>query len=617
MAARSKTLMFRGPWRGVELREPYQQDEHCEIAINVDFSNGYIESRKGFDKLNGSGTEQPRMARLHVHDNPDGRKYLLAVGLMDADDGNQYIGLYAVRLDGGFPAVDDVQELGSERGNYQSKVSFVDVYLPTDGTEPVKYVTLISTATNTYVFDPDTFTGTITEGVSTEKVDAATPGNALKINDANFSYWDTAPFGTITTWHQGRVYYAGFSRGATVELSSTLEATQNQVPESIIKGDRQSYTLGPNWFAFSDEFDPVAVQAHHIISTEEAETITGLKSFKEDLVIFTDKGIHIMTGATDDTFAIYKVVNDVGCVSSGSIVEAGGLLYFMAADGIYAFDGSQVVNISLPIQSLWSHDWDRVPFVNSTMRNFLKSHLYPWNIDRDSLELCNAMHYNDKHQIWFSVSLMGDSSHLFRLTIVWDYIHQAWSFYVRNYRANNSCMYDGVTFKSKPSSRQKVFVSTGRGNPSLMEYRGGVDENGSSPDLSIPMVWMSGRILKENDSVVTARPTRVKMLSLGKEPSSYKPIWFLESENASHSPGLASTGTLPTHPNESAGNFWGDKNWEDLTFEGPDWFTAKIEGAAKGRWFRVGFIDDGAGTGRKVLTKVQSISVEIQAGSTR
>ena len=79
MATQSMPLV--GPWGGIEERESAQTDKHCEVAINIDFSRGYIEGRDGFEIL--STFNGPTRAQVGVFDRPSGDPYVLLVGPSD------------------------------------------------------------------------------------------------------------------------------------------------------------------------------------------------------------------------------------------------------------------------------------------------------------------------------------------------------------------------------------------------------------------------------------------------------------------------------------------------------------------------------------------------------
>jgi hypothetical protein len=62
--------------------------------------------------------------------------------------------------------------------------------------------------------------------------------------------------------------------------------------------------------------------------------VTGLRSFRNELIIFTTKKIYKMTGSTVEDFARSPVTENIGCTNPESIHEVGGDLAFQTNDGI-------------------------------------------------------------------------------------------------------------------------------------------------------------------------------------------------------------------------------------------------------------------------------------------
>ena len=329
----SKTAALSGPWLGMEERENFQTEAHCQLALNVDFSRGYIEARQGFRRV--AQTAPPR-SRLHVHREDGEPKYLLSIGVIPAGG---FIEFQVHEFDSGGSSVtsgttQDITAVFGEPADQEFDCSFVSVILvgfedPSVAT-PTKtkpnHVTLITTKHQTYVFNP------VEDSSSLRKIDMTQ--EAIQLNSLNWGYWNVVPQAPIATEHQSRVYYAGISKDFDVVLTSPLDELQTLIPDMLIdQVDKSVFTLGQQFMAWSDEFDPLGIVAYHFAAVEAHEKITGLRSFQEQLVIFTDRSIYVKTGGTDETFQIFKVVSDVGCVAPHSIVEVGGVLMFMARMG--------------------------------------------------------------------------------------------------------------------------------------------------------------------------------------------------------------------------------------------------------------------------------------------
>lgn len=74
--------------------------------------------------------------------------------------------------------------------------------------------------------------------------------------------------------------------------------------------------------------------ANDAIELNVGDEIVGLKTFRDVLYIFCQNSIFSLSGSTTDDFIVKAVTTELGCISADSIVEVGGDVLFLAADGI-------------------------------------------------------------------------------------------------------------------------------------------------------------------------------------------------------------------------------------------------------------------------------------------
>ncbi len=91
---------------------------------------------------------------------------------------------------------------------------------------------------------------------------------------------------------------------------------------------------------------------YEVLIEDDDSPITGLRGFGQHMLVFKNDSIWRMvdTGIVEDpvalqTYAPDKIVTGVGCVSNSGIQNIQGRLIFPAEDGLYAFDGQNVLNI--------------------------------------------------------------------------------------------------------------------------------------------------------------------------------------------------------------------------------------------------------------------------------
>lgn len=165
----------------------------------------------------------------------------------------------------------------------------------------------------------------------------------------------------------------------------------------------------PNLVYFSDLATAESWPALDVIAenTNDGDVITGLKVFKDMLVIFKERGKFILKGSGPSYYVNVGPIGK-GTVSQNSAVVIpdyesghGDLLVFLARDGVYAFDGVHDRLLSDPIQgsvNLWNQQY-----------------------------LSGAVAVDYGHKYWLSVpegTVVNNTR-----TYVFDYIHMAWTRY--------------------------------------------------------------------------------------------------------------------------------------------------------------------------------------------
>lgn len=73
---------------------------------------------------------------------------------------------------------------------------------------------------------------------------------------------------------------------------------------------------------------------------DDGEQITAIKVYGEDLLVFKDTKIYVLTGRSPAEHNKWDLSRSLGTTAAGSIVEVNGILYFFdPASGVYSFDG--------------------------------------------------------------------------------------------------------------------------------------------------------------------------------------------------------------------------------------------------------------------------------------
>ena len=617
----NRVVDFPAPLGGVEWRAGAQKENNAQVLVNADLSRGILQARRGFKGV--SATEM-RLARVHQSKASTDKSYVIAVGSNSQSNNDVLFKAF----DEWGNAVGSTQNLTQLFGEPEQEIvlcSFVD-HIIKDKALKDHLVTLITTKHNTYLYEPWK-NNAVVRLADTDKLvfNDATSGDAKRQYDNISSYLVTGPKGYIATEHNGSIIYAGFEDEAQFWLSETAESDQDAIKS--LTGDNQAIVLGPQFFLFTDLNDPVGIQAWATGAVSMSDKITGLRSYQENLIIFSANAIHALVGPFGiQTFTIVKIASGAGCVAHNSIVEANGILYFMGHDGIYAFGGlsaPQAVKISTPVDALWSgrHDAGWVPeAVNSTL--YEEMH-WPWTVSHEHLQYSNVVHYKELNQIWWSVPVKSKDPFTFPVTLVFDYANNAWSFHYMSERSGSggsrlSCMFDGVSVRGKGSER--VYTTQARGE--LQQYGWYRDEASSTysnDGAGIPLVWVSNPLGDEGANNDRLKDVRFHILSTGKKPSTNPPKCFISGQEAHYDMQQTAreekSQSLDLHPNESLAEFFfGDAKFNDSDsfFTEADWFLSKLNARVRSPAWRVGIIDDAKTQDRPPLVHMKKFSAEVK-----
>lgn len=136
---------------------------------------------------------------------------------------------------------------------------------------------------------------------------------------------------------------------------------------------------------FSEVGQPEAVGPLSWIDTRDGEHITGIKRFRDTLLIFTRRATYEIQGFGPSDFVFSKISQDVGCISHWSAVNIYERLWFAATDGIYVYDGGFKL-ITKDVKKFYKDDYKAhaVAYENSIAENDLYWNGYKLLVDRQS-----------------------------------------------------------------------------------------------------------------------------------------------------------------------------------------------------------------------------------------
>lgn len=618
MAGNPRAITIKGPWKGMEMDVSRQTNQHDEVSINVDYYRGRKEPRPGF-------VFQATTNKANE------------LGLAEDDYGNQWVfALSGVR---GGVARSKLHVVAGVNGTFLG-----DEWDATDATEPEPDIDgtvqtifllkngrsvrhgLISTRHSSYVFDfeealqiADSGASILTRPLrtlSTEKTSSG--GDALRNYDLNYKYWKTPPHGSIACEHQSRVYYSGFVNNDEAWLWAQVPANSGKpLLESILDPSRSRIPLGPHCIVYSDEYDPAGVQAQHIFSVPNREKVTGLKSWRDQLIIWTDKSVYVMTGGSDDTFNIQKSVSGTGCISSNSIIEVNGILYWAAFDGIYGWQGpgTSPTPISKSLDPIFNRNHN-VSFVPETVKTALDAMKWPLRVDTSRLKDIHSVYSRSKDQIRWSVPMEGWSGG--GATLCFDLNYQCWSIWLPNpdaltyglMEAGVSYVYQGV---------EHVYTLS---NGKILKQDGDWDCFDGSTLWGVPVIWYTPRINPDNEITCTYRPVWLKCLTTGSTEFVSVSRVFMSGERSHWDYGedsrqevYANIEPLPGSGSAYNHSFSPESTIDGTAFTGTDWHKQVVELDVKSDSVRIGVYDDPGQQTSETTNRLQVQSFGVNVSS--
>ena len=121
----------------------------------------------------------------------------------------------------------------------------------------------------------------------------------------------------------------------------------------------------PSTVYYSTRLKPYDFEGASSGSIDIGDVITGIKVFRNSLIIFCKNSIYELTNL-DSTPIIKSVTKNIGCVSGNSIQEIGGDLIFLAPDGLRTVAGTARID-DVELSSI---SRKILPLINDLLNNF-------------------------------------------------------------------------------------------------------------------------------------------------------------------------------------------------------------------------------------------------------
>ena len=328
---------------GMQLEPAKQQGVEFDGLINCDLSNGVLEARRGWQVLRSVST---------WNETSDGYSPTAYKTLAFKDTYPAGSFLFSSR--NGSEYLINISRSNTATAPISQTIS-ATVYL-TSGHTVTESTTLTGdTPGKPYVFSVFGSAVYFTNGgrvwrwaswtLSVEDVSGTFYANPAD-QDQN-AYITDMHGASIVVEHNGRNIYAGFgdSEWLPVSLPVDTDSGDNPATKDISKDgivaspDGLSIRAFSGMLFYSDFALPRSVRIKYHAAMPSMRTITGLASFRKQLIVFTDTEMWIMN-VNPGKASVSKLMG-VGCAAHRSIQQTrDGMLMWLAQDGVYAWNGA-------------------------------------------------------------------------------------------------------------------------------------------------------------------------------------------------------------------------------------------------------------------------------------
>ncbi len=266
-----------------------------------------------------------------------------------------------------------------------------------------------STAIYSDIYDyPSTFVRNVpVTGSTLQNIDIGFGTTATAYGTSfDLNVFDQPPISDLTginPWGLTTIFQSfGLSYGAFIfnpVAPRYLENYQNRMFQS-------GFSLQPSYLYFSETAEPSAVNIDSFIDvrTNDGDRVTTLKAYNSKLMIFKKNSFHELAGDTPDNFNLRQVSDEYGCLSNRATAVYNDTLLFLDRKGVCVYNGANVNAISTKIQPLFE----------------------AMNVDA-AIDQATMVHDKTRNQILLGVPISGSLTN--NVTIVWDYIADAWTKY--------------------------------------------------------------------------------------------------------------------------------------------------------------------------------------------
>ncbi len=211
-----------------------------------------------------------------------------------------------------------------------------------------------------------------------------------------------APGGSFFDRYNG-VAIQGFS-GMTFDFYSTFTPKYIEVDQNSMFMAGFSAAPSTLWYSEVGQPETILEESSFEVRSNDGDRIYATKAFNNQLIVMKENSFHKVIGDSSDNYQLIELSTQYGCLSNKSVVQVKQSLFWLDKKGILEYNGASFDIVSTPVEGIFRR----------------------MNISAAKEKAC-AVHHLYRNQIWFGIPV--DSSTVNNLTVVYDYLVGAWTFF--------------------------------------------------------------------------------------------------------------------------------------------------------------------------------------------
>ncbi len=178
-----------------------------------------------------------------------------------------------------------------------------------------------------------------------------------------------------------------------------IEVNQNSMFMSGFSGN-------PSNVWFSELGQPENIQPDSVfeVRTNDGDRVYAIKNYNNQVIVLKQNSFHKVIGDSPENFELIELSGEYGCISNQSVVEYEEKLMWLDQKGIVEFNGTSWNIKSTPVEDIFRR----------------------MNLDA-AKEKATGIHHLYRNQIWWGIPIDGSTKN--NLTVVYDYLVDAWTFF--------------------------------------------------------------------------------------------------------------------------------------------------------------------------------------------